>query len=264
MKKLLLAIAVPVLLMSCISSGEDITVHKDGSGQLIETFKIKRDYVGFLNLSDEPSDPNLIDMEALKKAAQAFGEGVTLTKVIPMPADSPYAGYQAYYTFTDISKIRANASPSTTPAPAEGEEDNRIHFDFTPGKQAVLTIIMPQDKKTAQTAEATDTKDVQTSKKGSENSEDPKMKEQLKQIYKDMHYWIKIAVDGKIGNTNARYVDASTVTLLDMTFDKIVGNDELFSKVTSDDSGDIDSYMDELTAAGVLIENQDKIEVAFQ
>ncbi len=257
MKKLLFALIVPVLFASCISSGEDITVHKDGSGQLVETFKIKRDYVGFLNLSDQPSDPNLIDMEALTKAASEMGEGVTLKKVEPMPADSPYAGYKAFYTFTDISKVRANASPATSPATASGGEDKRIRFAFTPGRTPTLTIFMPDEEKSKAEESAKTTKDTG-------KTEDPKMKEQLKQIYKDMHFWIKVTVDGKILNTNARHTENSTVTLLDMSFDKIVDNDELFTKVTADNTKNMKGFMNELADAGVLIEDQNKIEVTFK
>ncbi len=260
MKKLLLALIVPVLLISCISSGEDITVHNDGSGQLVETFKIKRDYVGFLNLSDQPSDPNLIDMDALTKAASELGEGVTLKKVEPMPADSPYAGYKAFYTFTDISKVRANASPATSPATASGGEDKRIRFTFIPGRTPTLTIFMPDEKKKKAEKSAKVSKD--TGNTG--DTEDPKMKEQLKQIYKDMHFWIKVTVDGKILNTNARHTENSTVTLLDMSFDKIVDNDELFTKVTADNTEDMKDFMNELADAGVLIEDQNKIDVTFK
>ncbi len=262
MKKLLFALIIPVLLISCISSGEDITVKKDGSGQLIETFKIKKDFVGFLNLSDQPSDPNLIDMDSLTKAASALGEGVTLKKVEPMPADSPYAGYKAYYTFTDISKVRANASPATSPAADSGEDSNRIHFAFTPGNTPTLTIFMPDDKKNKPEEPAKASKD--TVSKDTGDTENQKMKEQLKQIYKDMHYWIKITVDGQILNTNARHAEQSTITLLDMSFDKIVDNDELFTKVTADNTKDMKDFMNELTDAGVLIEDQNKVNVTFK
>ncbi len=261
MKKLLLGLIVPILFMSCISSGEDITVHKDGSGQLIQTFKIKKDFVGFLNLSDQPSDPNLIDMKALKESAAAMGEGVILEKVVPMPKDSPYAGYKAYYTFTDISKIKANASPATAPETGETRQNRRIHFSFTPGTIASLTIFMP-DEKTKTAAEGSGKGKEGTGK--AENTENPKMKEQLKQIYKDMHYWITVKVDGHIIHTNAQHNDGSTITLLDMTFDKIVNNDKLFSKVTSNTSENMNDYMDELTAAGVIIENQQTINVKFK
>jgi len=258
MKKLLLLLLLPALFISCISSGEDITVNKDGSGQIVQTFKIIKDYVGFLNLSDQPSDPNLIDMDELKKNAETMGENVTLEKVVPMPENSPYAGYQAYYTFKDINKITASAAPATSPEAGDIDQKDLIRFEFTPGSTASLVIIMP-DKEDENSTASEESADTETKK------EDAGMKDQLKQIYKDMHYWIKISVDGKIKKTNARHVDGSTVTILDMSFDKIVDNDELFEKVTSDDSGkNMDEYLDELAAAGVLIEDQDRISVSFK
>lgn len=262
MKKLLVVLFFPIIFLGCISSGENITIHKDGSGTLVETFKVKREYVGFLNLSDQPANPNLIDMEALKKSATAMGNGVTLEKVEPMPEDSPFAGYKAYYHFEDISQVKANASPATVPDAGKDNSDNLIHFRFTPGPTAVLTILMPLENKSD--SETVDKTTPAETSDGSTAVEDEGMKEQLKQIYKDMHFWIIISVDGKIVDTNAHHTDNSNITILDMTFDKIVDNDKLFTKITSDSSKNMDAYIDELTAAGVLIENRKTINISFK
>ncbi len=269
MKKLLtlLLILMPIVLMSCISSGEDITVNKDGSGQIVQTFMVKKDYVGFLNLSDQPSDPNLINIEELTAAANNMGEGVIFEKVEPMPEDSPYAGYKAYYSFEDITKIKANATPSTSPEASDENDNESIRFDFTPGKTSTLIIQMPEDN-----SDTDDTSDDTISEKseGSEDSnsavnDDDGMTEQLKEIYRDMHYWIRVSVAGNITDTNARHVDGSSIVILDMTFDKIVDNDELFTKITQQntDKG-MEEFAEELSEVGVLVEDKDTISVKFR
>ena len=254
MKKILLIVLIPLLLMGCISSGVTVKVNKDGSGEIVQTFKIKRDFVGFLSMSDEPTDPNLIDMEALELAAQAMGEGVSLSKVEPMPESSPYAGYEAYFKFSDISKIKVSAEPSTSPE-SSSEDNDWISFDFDKGSTSKLTMYLPDEKEDEAPAEENGELEA---------SADEGLGDQLKEIYKDMHYWMTIEINGKITNTNASFVDGSTVTIFDMNFEKIVENDELFKKVTGDDPGSMKEYKDELATAGVFIDDQPEIVVSFK
>ena len=254
MKKILLTLLIPLFLMGCLSSGVTVKVNKDGSGEVIQTFNIKRDFVGFLSMSDEPTDPNLIDMEALEMASKAMGEGVSFVKVEPMPEDSPYAGYEAYFEFTDISKIRVSAEPSTSPE-SSSEDNDWISFDFNKGPTSELTIYLPDEEDD----EAPAKKDSEV-----EASAEEGLGEQLKEIYKDMHFWMKIEVNGKITNSNAAFVDGPTITIFDMNFEKIVENDELFNKVTGDNPGSMKEYKDELASAGVFIDDQSEIVVSFK
>ena len=254
MKKILLAVIIPLFLMGCISSGVTVKVNKDGSGEVIQTFNIKRDFVGFLSMSEEPTDPNLIDMEALEMSAKVMGEGVSFTKVEPMPEDSPYAGYEAYFKFTDISNIRVSAEPSTSPE-SSSEDNDWMSFDFDKGSTSKLTIYLPDEKEGDSPAE----EDSEL-----EASADEGLGDQLKEIYKDMHFWMKVKVNGKITNTNASFVDGSTVTIFDMNFEKIVENDELFKKVTADEPGSMKEFKDELATAGVLMDDQSEIVVSFK
>ncbi len=259
MKKILLAIVLPLFFMGCISSGVTVKVNKDGSGEIIQTFKIKKDFVGFLSMTDEPTDPNLIDMESLNSAAKAMGEGVSLTKVEPMPEDSPYAGYEAYFNFKDISKIKVSASPSTSPEAVSEDSSDWISFDFNKGKTSKLTMHL--------LGNAPDQTDQQTSSESDsevEASTEEGLGDQLKGIYKDMHYWMKVEVNGTITNTNASFVDGSLITIFDMNFEKIVENDELFKKVTADNPGSMKDYKDELSAVGVFIDDKEEIDISFK
>lgn len=255
MKKILLAVLISLLLMGCISSGVTVKVNKDGSGEVIQTFQIIKDFVGFMSMSEEPTDPNLIDREALELAAKAMGKGVTLSKVEPMPENSPYAGYIAYFSFSDISKIRVSASPSTSPEASNEDSSDWISFDFDKGSTSKLTMYLPDEEE----GEAPEEENGEL-----EASADEGLGDQLKEIYKDMHYWMTIEFNGKITNTNASFVNGSTVTIFDMNFEKIVENDELFKKVTGDDPGSMKEYKDELATAGVFIDDQQEIVVSFR
>ncbi len=245
--------------MGCISSGVTVKVNKDGSGEIIQTFQIKRDFVGFLSMSEEPTDPNLIDREALELTAQAMGEGVSLTKVEPMPENSAYAGYIAYFKFKDISAIKVSASPSTSPEAVNEENNDWVSFKFEKGNTSKLTMYLSgmTDEDTEENYNAEDGEEM-------EASADEGLGDQLKEIYKDMHYWMKFEFNGKITDTNASFVDGSKITIFDMNFEKIVENDDLFKKVTNDDPGSMKEYKDELAIAGVFIDDQEEIVVSFK
>ncbi|MCK5673092.1 MAG: hypothetical protein KAH95_06935, partial [Spirochaetales bacterium] len=193
MKKIILIILIPLLFMGCISSGVTVKVNKDGSGEIIQTFQIMRDFVGFLSMSEEPTDPNLIDREALELTAQAMGEGVSLIKVEPMPEDSAYAGYTAYFKFKDISAIKVSASPSTSPEAVNEENSDWVSFDFDKGMTSKLTMYLSgmADE---------DAEENHSSEEGEEMeaSADEGLGDQLKEIYKDMHYWMTFEFNGKI------------------------------------------------------------------
>ena len=259
MKKIILTVLLPLLLLGCISSGVIVKVNKDGSGEIVQTFKIKKDFVGFLSMSEEPTDPNLIDMESLNLAAKAMGEGVSLTKVEPMTEDSAYAGYKAYFKFQDISKIKVSASPSTSPEAISEDSKDWINFDFTKGKTSKLTMHLSE-----QDTEQTDQKTSSEKDEAVEASTEEGLGDQLKEIYKDMHYWMKVEVVGNITNTNALYVDGSQITIFDMNFEKIVENDELFKKVTAENPGSMNEYKDELSKVGVFIDDKEEITVSFK
>ena len=257
MKKLILVVIIPLFLMSCISSGITVKVNKDGSGEIIQIFKIKRDFVGFLSMTDEPTDPNLIDREALELTAQSMGEGVSLSKVEPLPNDSTYAGYTAYFKFKDISKIKVSASPSTSPEAVSEESNEWIKFDFDKGTTSKLTMYLSEMMEEDETSHIEEDEEI-------EASADESLGDQLKEIYKDMHYWMTFEFNGKITDTNASFVDGSKITIFDMNFEKIVENDDLFQKVTNDDPGSMKEYKEELATAGVFIDDQEEITVSFK
>ena len=247
-----------IMLSSCLSSGIEIEVNKDGSGQIIQTFHVQKEYMAFMNLGEETTDPNMINRQELGNRARDMGEGVTFSKVEPAPEASPFAGYKAFFTFTDIRKIRTTATPMTTPGETV-DASEWITFDFKKGNTSTLTIISASDD------EDYDEQD-EYSDSDSESSEevDESMQEQLKQIYSTMHFWFKVRVKGNISNTNARYSTNNEIALMDMSFEKIVENDDVFSHITSDSNSDLDEIREDLERIGVKVDDQEKIDITFR
>lgn len=255
--RLILLLAIGILLSSCLSSGTDIIVNKDGSGEIIHTFQIMKEYMTFMNLEEQGiSDPNMIDKESLIERAATIGEGVTFSKVEPVSESSLFAGYKAYYTFTDINNVKTSSTPMTTPGD-ELDTSEWISFEFKKGGKSQLTIITPHNEDSAEM----DNDDVDSDSSEMENEG---MIQQLKQIYKTMHFWLKISVNGNINKTNAYYSDQSEITILDMNFEKVVENDELFKHITSGENPDLEEVRDELEKIGVKIDDQERIEISFK
>ncbi len=256
---LLPLITAVILLSSCLSSGIDIVVNKDGSGEIIQTFNVQKEYIAFMNLGEQGiTDPNMIDRDALTALASQMGDGVTFSKVEPVSGTSAYAGYKAYFKFTDISKVQTSPMPMTTPG-EEIDSSDWISFEFKKGGTAKLTIISPQEEDEMDMDEGDFDSDSD-----SLEMEDEGMVDQLKQIYKTMHFWLKITVNGNISNTNALYSEGSEISIIDMNFEKVVENDQLFKHMTSGENPDLEEVRDQLEKIGVKVDDQEKIEVSFR
>lgn len=255
--KILLLLVAAGILSSCLQSGVDITVNKDGSGELVQTFKVQREYMAFMSLGEAAGDPNMINRDQLEQMALIMGEGVTLKKVTPSPDDNPYAGYEAVYAFTDITKLKTSPTPMTTPGETV-EESDWITFGFSRGNTAKLNIISKESEEDMME----ESEEEWESSRPSE--EEQAQIDQMKQIYRTMHFWFKIHFNGTISNTNALYSDKSTVTIMDMSFEKIVENDKLFMKLTSEGESDLDKIRGDLEKAGVKVDDSNNIEVSFR
>lgn len=254
--KYLCLLSVTAIMSSCLQSGIDITVNKDGSGELIQTFKVQREYTSFLNMGEASGDPNMINMEQLEQMAGIMGEGVRLESVEASPDDNPYAGYKAHYSFSDINKLKTSPTPMTTPGETM-DGMNWITFQFKKGETAKLTILSENKKE--------EKDDMEWKSESEEPTEEDKAQiEQMKQIYRTMHFWFKIHFDGIITNTDALYTDKKSITIMDMSFEKIVENDDLFMKLTAQGESDLDKIRDDLENAGVKVDDRDRIEVTFR
>jgi len=256
--KILLILASAALMSSCLQSGIDITVNKDGSGELVQTYKVQREYMAFMNLGEAAGDPNMVNREQLEQMAAIMGEGVSLKKVEPSNDSSPYAGYTATYSFTDITKLKTSPTPMTSPGESEDSSD-WISFDFSRGNTAKLTVISQESDED----EYEDSGEEWESDSEMSAEEEAQM-DQMKQIYRTMHFWFKIHFNGTVTGTNALYSDRSSITIMDMSFEKIIENDKLFMELTSNGEEDLEKIRGDLEKAGVRVDDRDRIEVSFR
>ncbi len=176
--------------------------------------------------------------------------------------DNGREGYRALYTFTDINKIKMDQDVSDK-APSMGEEgeeitEDDITFTFTKGNPATLIINMPEDKEEESPTEQEETEEFET-------DENEEWAEQAKEMMKDFKVLIQLEIDGEIIETNATYVDGSTVTLVEMSLDQLADDAELFNKLKSLDDATFDETRDVLEELpGIKFETNEQVKVVFE
>ncbi len=227
-----------IFLAGCIDTETIITVKKDGSGTVKETVILSNAVTEMIqgisssfggDSSAGSSDGfNLLDEEKLKKSAKSMGEGVSFVSAKEYTTDKG-KGYKANYAFRDISKLRVNQNPGNNvpsqPGSGKSAEPEYLSFAFEKGSVSSLKIRRPKIEEKMSSAK----KEVSKLKKdipekGSSDStkNDEKAIETVKKMFGGMRIAISIEFDGKIVNTNATHAENSSITIMEMDFEKLL------------------------------------------
>lgn len=259
---LLFAAALVLLLSGCIEMSTRVKVEKDGSGKVEQTFLMKTEIVEMLkNLgqSDEPFE--LYTEEEVENQAEGMGPGVSLISVEPIEKRA-LTGYFAVYGFEDINDLRVNQNPDAQVPEQEGEGDSvreYYTFDFTEGRTALLRINAPNEEST-ETSDGTPLGEEQP-----QEEYDPEMAEMMRQIYRDMRISMAVEVGGSIEKTNAEFVEGSTVTLMDLDFNRLLEKEGRFEELMRNQTDTLEETKTLLRGIpGLSIELADPVEVRFR
>ncbi|MEN8191385.1 MAG: hypothetical protein ABFS12_01130 [Bacteroidota bacterium] len=254
-------------LIGCIDVHYKMNLKPDGSGTIEETLYMNAAMVqmikGFMAMADDSTKEefSLLDEVELRNEAMEMGEGVRYVSGEKLE-DNGREGYRALYEFDDVNKIKMDQDVSDK-APSMGEEaeetkEDDITFKFIKGNPATLTIIMPEDKEEPGLAEETEETEEY------ENEQDEEWNDEVKGIMKDFRILIQLEVEGDIVETNATYVDESTLTLVEMSFDKILENPEELKKLKALDDASYEESREILEdIPGVKFETNEKVTVVF-
>ncbi len=262
--KLVVLLVISLALMGCFESLVLLKLNKDGSGTIEETVVISDTFMELMKSfgGQEAEEEDLVDEEQLAEKAGSMGADVRLVSAEPVTTDRG-AGYKAIYSFSDINKVRINQNPGeNVTAPSMGGEEEQpveewLRFKFSGGSTATLEILYPQDPEIEQEEE---------SEEGEVDMDsNPEMMEMMRELYQDMHIGIAVEVDGRITDTNASYVDGSTVTLMDVDFAKILEDEEKFKELLSANPNTIEE-MKELIQdnPGIKVEIEENIQIRFK
>jgi hypothetical protein len=266
--KIVVLLVLSLALMGCFESIVLLRVNKDGSGTIEETVVISDAFMELMKSfsgeqEGEEEEEDLIDEQELTDKAASMGEGVRWVSAEPVKTERG-SGYKAIYSFSDINDVRINQNPgeNVSPPPMGGEEEAPVEewlrFQFSGGRTADLEIIYPRDPEAEFEPEESTGDEV-------DMESNPEMMQMMRELYQDMRIRIAVEVDGTITETNASYVDGSTVTLMDIDFAKILEDEEKFKELLNANPETVEE-MKELVKdnPGIRVEIEESVRIRFR
>lgn len=225
-----LAAVVIVLLSSsaCLRSTTTISVKADGSGTVLQETGVSPQTLAMLKgMGGAPSGapPEMFGEAQAKKAADMMG--VQFVSGEPIKT-TELEGYRARYAFADIRNVRMKmnqAEAAGMPGSPSGTEESPFSFNFERrGASSLLTVTVP-DQKTGPGGP------LPQPPPGGDAQANQQAMQMMKTMMRGLYVDVSLAVDGRIIKTNAPYVNGSTVTLLQVDFDKLMADEAALQRL---------------------------------
>jgi len=265
LKMTVLAALFAGMLSGCIQNDTVIQVHPDGSGFIRETVLYTNTMLDFMVSmaqmdgsgdrddhapNQEPKEHQGVPPKQFKKTrddiirdmakdadkqVRQFGGAVTFVESKPVKTETA-GGYMALYAFRDINLIRVNQNPGDKVEGEKGEKnggvkkEETLSFKFEKGSPSRLTILSPEP--TGFTGEKPAAKE-KTKGVGDGPGKLPEKEnlDAIRAMFQDMKLRISLSIVGTITQTNATYLDGTTLTLMEIDFGKIVHDYDLLKKI---------------------------------
>jgi hypothetical protein len=233
--RLTVALVVALASAACLRSTTTIDLKPDGSGTIVQETAVSAQALSMLQglaagagkeaVGDKP--PQLFTEEQARKAAETMN--VKFVSGEPIKTGE-LEGYRARYAFDDISKVTVKMDQGANSI-APGADTKKPPFAFTftrGGASSQLNIQMPEPSNSGMSGlpfpaagGGTDAEKAQAAQALA------MMKVMMRGLYVD----VALNVDGRILKSNAPYVDGSRVTLMQIDFDKLLGDDAALAKL---------------------------------
>lgn len=274
MRKLIFLFNIVVftlLLVGCIQVDTTINVKKDGSGTINEKVLMSKAFVNMMKEfaaafddSSTASDEefSLFEDDEIISDAKEYGSGVQYVSHSFISNDE-WEGYEAIYSFDDVSKIRVLPDPDSKMAMSEGATETEdtsdyYYFKFNKGDVSELIIDRPEIGFSEGTVDADSSEEVT-------EQNDEELGEEALKMMDGMKINIAVKIDGDISSTNASYVEGSTVTLFHMNLGEMMKNKEAFKEFKSNEPKNIEEmkrFMEKFP--DMKIEIQKPVSVKFK
>ena len=271
MKTFKILLIFPLLLLlftGCLQVETTLKVNKDGSGIINEKVLFSKTFVNMMKdfaqaFQDSASTEefSMFQEEEIIADATDYGENVVYVSHEKIVNEN-WEGYQAIYSFDDVTKIKISPDPDSKVDMGDGaaeneQEEDYYFFKFIKGDTPQLIIDRPTIDLSEETDEYNDSED---SEQNDEEGEDEFLK-----LMEGMKIDIAIEVEGEIINTNATYVQGSKVTLFQMDFSEMMKNKEGFEEFKKNEPKNIDEmkkYLEKLP--GIKLEVEKPITITFK
>ncbi|NOX66322.1 MAG: hypothetical protein GXO85_11185 [Chlorobi bacterium] len=257
-----------ITLTGCIDVQYKMHLRTDGSGTIEEIVymnsamvQVLKGFMAMGNDSTQQKEFSLFDEDELRKEAKDLGTGVRYVSGEELK-DNGREGYRAVFEFDDVNKIKMNedVSDKTPSLGVEETPEDNITFKFIKGSPATLMIYMPNDNE-----EGNEVEEEVEVEADSVGNQDEEWTDEMKNMMKDFRISIQIELDGDIVETNATNVDGSTITLLEMSFNKLLEDPEKFKKLKGLDDASYEETKELLKdIPGVKFEMNEEVKVVFE
>lgn len=255
------------LLAGCLQVDTTINLKKDGSGIINEKVLMSKTFVNMMkefatafqdSSTSAEEEFSIFKDDEIIADAKEYGDNVNYVSHEFISNDE-WEGYEAIYSFDDISKIRIQPDPDSKMEMSEGEDSDEYYFfKFIKGDVSELIIDRPPINFSQDSVYSDSTDEV------TEQNDDEMSEEALKMM-DGMKINISIKVDGDIASSNASYVNGSTITLFEMDLGEMMKNKEAFKEFRNNEPGNIEEMKEFMEKfPGMKIEIEKPISIKFK
>jgi hypothetical protein len=224
-----LLLTVGLACEGCFQSATLITVNGDGSGTLQQTLLFSgaaliqmRQVAPLTGGSNKAFDP--FSEEQARQLAPSLGPNVRYVSSTPITTGEGL-GRTIVYAFSDINQLRLNEQP---PAPGgvtirskqlNTEQNIRFVLAPQPDGHVLLRILVPQPPEPAKSRTAAPLRPS------------PEEIATMKETFAGARLSIAVRPSGEIVRTSSPWVENGTVTLIDLDFDQLAGDDGVLARL---------------------------------
>jgi len=233
-----LGLLCPFLALGgCMKETQAIKLNADGSGtitvtSLMKTAALKQMMEMAKAFGGDEKQADLFSEEQAKAKAAKMGEGVELVSSEKIKT-AEEEGAKCVYSFKDITKLKISDQPDQPGAGAPGAprppRKDPLTFKFARqgNGNLLLTVVNPPGKEPKELVK----KEGDDPALGKDSEPDEAQLGMMKEMFGGFKISIQLEVAGKIVKTNSPHVNGSTVTLLEMDFDKMLGDMSKLKKI---------------------------------
>jgi hypothetical protein len=258
------------IFSGCLQIATKINVQKDGSGTINEKVLMSKTFINMMKefaqaFQDSASTEefSIFKDDEIISDAKDYGDEVKYVSHKFVKNDN-WEGYEAVYSFDDITKIKIDPDPDSKVGMSDDgevapESAEYYFFKFNKGDVAELIIDRPPIELNDDSKESSD----ENSQDASEQS-DEEMGQEFLKMMEGMKIDITVQVGGKISKTNASYVDGSTITLFQMDLSEMMKNEQAFKEFKKREPKNIEEMKEFLEKfPGMKIEVEKPVSIKF-
>jgi hypothetical protein len=220
-----------VVTAGCLQGQRLIKVNADGSGTIVDTITLgeqARGMIDALSGMDEssPAEKKAKTDAKLQARAAAMGPGVKLVSYDSVK-DGPE---KIVYAFSDVRKIKIDATPDPADNDAKSEGKETLHFRLDKkGGRSLLTIVGAGPKPDAKPKPAAGEKSEEAAEAAAKMQAGAMA--MMKTMLKGLRMTTQVEVGGRLVRTSSPWVEGSRVTLMDIDFDALLADEASWKKL---------------------------------